>query len=47
MIAVNVTGVFVGNQEAARRMKSGGRIIHIGSSMIRYGGLPDSLISTR
>ncbi len=38
MIAVNVTGVFVATQEAARRMTSGGRIIHIGSSMARYAG---------
>ena len=38
MLAVNVTGVFVATQEAARRMKSGGRIIHIGSSMARYAG---------
>lgn len=31
MIAVNVRGLFVATQEAARRMKEGGRIIHIGS----------------
>ncbi|NUT14673.1 MAG: 3-oxoacyl-ACP reductase FabG [Cupriavidus sp.] len=36
MIAVNVTGVFVATQEAARLMKAGGRIVHIGSSMTRY-----------
>jgi 3-oxoacyl-[acyl-carrier protein] reductase len=30
-IAVNVRGVFVATQEAARHMKAGGRIIHIGS----------------
>ena len=36
MLAVNVTGVFVATQEAARRMKAGGRIIHIGSSMTRF-----------
>jgi 3-oxoacyl-[acyl-carrier protein] reductase len=36
MLAVNVTGVFVATQEAARHMKAGGRIIHIGSSMARY-----------
>jgi NAD(P)-dependent dehydrogenase (short-subunit alcohol dehydrogenase family) len=36
MIAVNVTGVFVATQEAARHMKAGGRIIHIGSSTVRY-----------
>lgn len=41
MIAVNVTGVFVATQEATRHMKSGGRVIHIGSSMARcaaFGG---------
>ena len=37
MLAVNVTGVFVATQEAARVMKAGGRIVHIGSSMTRYG----------
>jgi 3-oxoacyl-[acyl-carrier protein] reductase len=31
MIAVNVRGLFVATQEAARRMREGGRIIHIGS----------------
>ena len=31
MIAVNVRGVFVATQEAARHMREGGRIIHIGS----------------
>ena len=36
MLAVNVTGVFVATQEAARVMKGGGRIVHIGSSMTRY-----------
>ncbi|MBX3501164.1 MAG: 3-oxoacyl-ACP reductase FabG [Alphaproteobacteria bacterium] len=36
MIAVNVTGVFVATQEAARHMRPGGRIIHIGSSTVRY-----------
>lgn len=40
MIAVNVTGVFVGTQEAARRMKAGGRIIHIGSTVVRYVAFP-------
>ena len=30
-ISVNVRGVFIATQEAARHMKSGGRIIHIGS----------------
>lgn len=36
MLAVNVTGVFVATQEAARHMKAGGRIVHIGSTMARY-----------
>ncbi len=32
LIAVNVRGLFVATQEAARHMKEGGRIIHIGST---------------
>jgi 3-oxoacyl-[acyl-carrier protein] reductase len=31
LMAVNVRGVFVATQEAARHMREGGRIIHIGS----------------
>jgi 3-oxoacyl-[acyl-carrier protein] reductase len=31
MIAVNIRGLFVATQEAARHMREGGRIIHIGS----------------
>jgi len=31
MIAVDVRGLFIATQEAARHMKEGGRIIHIGS----------------
>jgi NAD(P)-dependent dehydrogenase (short-subunit alcohol dehydrogenase family) len=46
MIAVNVTGVFVSTQEAARRMKPGGRIIHIGSSMVRYAAFPTASLYT-
>lgn len=46
MIAVNVTGVFVATQEAARHMKSGGRIIHIGSSMTRYAAFPTASLYT-
>lgn len=46
MIAVNVTGVFVATQEAARHMKSGGRIIHIGSSMARYAGFGGASVYT-
>ncbi|WP_426153375.1 3-oxoacyl-ACP reductase family protein [Pseudomonas sp. DC3000-4b1] len=36
ILAVNVTGVFVATQAALRHMGQGGRIIHIGSSMVRY-----------
>jgi 3-oxoacyl-[acyl-carrier protein] reductase len=32
LIAVNVRGLFVASQEAARHMEEGGRIIHIGST---------------
>ncbi|WOS66709.1 3-oxoacyl-ACP reductase family protein [Sinorhizobium fredii] len=46
MIAVNVTGVFVATQEAARKMKAGGRIIHIGSSMFRYAAFPTASLYT-
>jgi NAD(P)-dependent dehydrogenase (short-subunit alcohol dehydrogenase family) len=38
ILAVNVTGVFVATQEALRHMAAGGRVIHIGSSMVRYAG---------
>jgi NAD(P)-dependent dehydrogenase (short-subunit alcohol dehydrogenase family) len=40
ILAVNVTGVFVATQEALRHMGSGGRIIHIGSSMVQYAAFP-------
>ncbi|WP_020654977.1 3-oxoacyl-ACP reductase family protein [Massilia niastensis] len=40
ILAVNVTGVFVATQEALRHMGAGGRIIHIGSSMVRYAAFP-------
>lgn len=46
MIAVNVTGVFVATQEASRHMQSGGRIIHIGSSMTRYAAFPTASLYT-
>jgi 3-oxoacyl-[acyl-carrier protein] reductase len=46
MIAVNVTGVFVATQEAARHMKAGGRIVHIGSSMTRYAAFPTASLYT-
>src|SRR6516165_139481 len=31
LIAINVRGLFVATQEAARHMREGGRVIHIGS----------------
>jgi len=46
MVAVNVTGVFVATQEAARHMTPGGRIIHIGSSMTRYAAFPTASVYT-
>jgi len=46
MLAVNVTGVFVATQEAVRHMKSGGRVIHIGSSMARYTAFPTASVYT-
>lgn len=46
MIAVNVTGAFVATQEAVRRMKPGGRVIHIGSSMVRYAAFPTASLYT-
>jgi NAD(P)-dependent dehydrogenase (short-subunit alcohol dehydrogenase family) len=36
ILAVNVTGMFVATQEALRHMGQGGRVIHIGSSMVQY-----------
>jgi 3-oxoacyl-[acyl-carrier protein] reductase len=36
ILAVNVTGVFAATQEALRHMGAGGRIIHIGSSMVQH-----------
>jgi len=35
LIAVNVRGLFVATQEAARHLREGGRIIHIGSNLQR------------
>lgn len=46
MLAVNVTGVFVATQEAVRHMKTGGRIIQIGSSMTRYAAFPTASVYT-
>jgi len=47
LIAINVRGLFVATQEAARHMKEGGRIIHIGSTnaerMTFAGGAPYAL----
>lgn len=40
ILAVNVTGVFVATQEALRHMGAGGRIVHIGSSMVAYAAFP-------
>jgi 3-oxoacyl-[acyl-carrier protein] reductase len=36
MIAVNIRGLFVATQEAAKHMRDGGRIIHIGSCNSTY-----------
>jgi 3-oxoacyl-[acyl-carrier protein] reductase len=40
ILAVNVTGVFVATQEALRHMGQGGRIIHIGSSVVQHVAFP-------
>ena len=40
ILAVNVIGVFVATQEALRHMGAGGRIVHIGSSMVAYAAFP-------
>ncbi|WP_180084775.1 SDR family NAD(P)-dependent oxidoreductase [Acinetobacter sp. YH12145] len=46
MIAVNVTAVFVATQEAVRHMKTGGRIIHIGSAMTNFSAFPTASLYT-
>lgn len=46
IVAVNVTGVFVATQEAVKHMLAGSRIIHIGSSMIKYAGFGSASIYT-
>lgn len=46
MIAVNVTAVFVATQEAVRYMKTGGRIIHIGSAMTNFSAFPTASLYT-
>jgi 3-oxoacyl-[acyl-carrier protein] reductase len=40
ILAVNVTGMFVATQETLKHMDKGGRIIHIGSSMVQYAAFP-------
>jgi len=40
LLAVNVTGVFAATQAVLQHMGQGGRIIHIGSSMVRYSAFP-------
>jgi 3-oxoacyl-[acyl-carrier protein] reductase len=44
MVAVNVRGLFVGAQEAARRISDGGRIIAIGSIVADRAGYPQSSV---
>jgi NAD(P)-dependent dehydrogenase (short-subunit alcohol dehydrogenase family) len=46
ILAVNVTGAVVATQEALRHMGSGGRIIHIGSSMTQYAGFGTASLYT-
>ncbi len=44
MLAVNVRGVFLAIQEAAKRMRDGGRIITIGSNTAVRGGIVGSSV---
>ncbi len=44
MIAVNVAGVFVATKREVRHMRTGGRIIHIGSSTARYAAFPTTSV---
>lgn len=46
MIAVNVKGVFVSIQESLKHMKSGGRIVNIGSVMSDYAIFPGAAVYT-
>ncbi len=46
ILAVNVTGVFVATQQALKHMGEGGRIIHIGSSMVQYAAFPTASVYT-
>jgi 3-oxoacyl-[acyl-carrier protein] reductase len=44
MVAVNVRAVFVAVQEAARHLKSGGRVINIGSMVADRTGFPGTSV---
>ncbi|MEI4519781.1 3-oxoacyl-ACP reductase family protein [Pseudomonas sp. CCNWLW23] len=46
ILAVNVTGVFVATQQALKHMGQGGRIIHIGSSMVQYAAFATAYVYT-
>lgn len=46
IVAVNIKGVFVAAQEAARHMKTGGRIINVGSMMSDLALFPNASIYT-
>lgn len=46
ILAVNVTGVFVATQQALKHMGQGGRIIHIGSSMVHYAAFATASVYT-
>ncbi len=46
MIAVNVKGVFVSIQESLKHMKSGGRIVNIGSVMSDFAIFPTASVYT-
>ncbi|MGY3643913.1 3-oxoacyl-ACP reductase family protein [Pseudomonas sp. PK-RTE-24] len=46
ILAVNVTGVFVATQHALKHMGQGGRIIHIGSSMVQYAAFATASVYT-
>lgn len=46
ILAVNVTGVFVATQQVLKHMGQGGRIIHIGSSMVQYAAFATASVYT-
>ncbi|WLG64567.1 3-oxoacyl-ACP reductase family protein [Pseudomonas sp. FP1762] len=46
ILAVNVTGLFVATQQALKHMGQGGRIIHIGSSMVQYAAFATASVYT-